>query len=120
VKFKADIFLQNLPHFQKSADLGALERIQLIVSKASGLGVNTLKGSATVRNITEWRQLGMYLSLKLTKCTLKEVGQVYGGRLPSTVSNARDVIEGYLLVSDPKLLKKWEMVKFVMGTQLER
>jgi chromosomal replication initiator protein len=63
------------------------------VSKHYGVRLSELLGRKRSRSISHPRQIGMYLTRKLTPLSLEEIGMHFGGRDHSTVLHAERVID---------------------------
>ncbi|MFN0136990.1 MAG: chromosomal replication initiator protein DnaA [Phycisphaerae bacterium] len=63
------------------------------VSRHYGVKLSELIGRKRSRSVSHPRQIGMYLSRKLTPLSLEEIGAHFGGRDHSTVLHAERVIE---------------------------
>jgi chromosomal replication initiator protein len=81
------------------------------VASRFGVSVTDLKSSGRSRSILVPRQVGMYLSKRLTHASLSEIGAFYGGRDHSTVLNSLKRAES-LMISDNRVN---ETVKRVTG-----
>jgi len=70
--------------------------IQDIVSGYFDLRVEELKSQRRTRNVSNPRQIAMYLSRKLTDMSLPKIGEEFGGRDHSTVIHAYEKISDNL------------------------
>jgi len=70
--------------------------IQDIVSSYFDLRVEELKSQRRTRNVSNPRQIAMYLSRKLTDMSLPKIGEEFGGRDHSTVIHAYEKISDNL------------------------
>ena len=62
-----------------------IESIQKVVADYYGLKVAELKSKSNTRNITQPRQIAMYLCKTLTRASLPEIGREFGGKHHTTV-----------------------------------
>ena len=70
--------------------------IQDVVSSYFDLRVEELKSQRRTRNVSNPRQIAMYLSRKLTDMSLPKIGEEFGGRDHSTVIHAYEKISDNL------------------------
>jgi len=70
-----------------------IESIQKTVSTHFDVKVSDITGRRRPANIAFARQIAMYLSRKLTRCSLMEIGEAFGGRDHGTVIHACKKIE---------------------------
>ncbi len=75
----------------------SLENIQKTVSQYYKIRIADLHSKKRTRNITRPRQLAMYLSRELTKFSVSEIGDAYGGRDHTTVLNACKTVKKLIL-----------------------
>jgi chromosomal replication initiator protein len=69
-----------------------IELIQKVVADYYGLRVSDLKSKNNSRSIAVPRQIAMYLSKKLTKGSLPEIGREFGGKHHTTVLHSYNKI----------------------------
>lgn len=69
-----------------------------------------IKSSRRPMSIVVPRQVGMYLSRQLTKCSLPEIGRIFGGRDHTTILHAVNKITR-LLQTDDELRAAVEAIK---------
>ena len=67
--------------------------IQQRIANEFDLRLNELTGPRRNAAVVRPRQLAMYLSRKLTECSLQEIGEAFGGRSHATVLNAARKVE---------------------------
>ncbi len=70
-----------------------VESIQKLVANYFELKVSDLKSKNNSRNISQPRQIAMYLCKKLTPCSLPDIGRRFGGKHHSTVIHALQRVE---------------------------
>jgi len=100
-----DVAKDVLKNIIKTSDKDInIEFIQKVVSKHFGLKTSELKSKRRQRSFVLPRQICMYLSRRLTKMSLPEIGAHFGGKDHSTVFHSIKKIEG-LLVHDKKIKK---------------
>lgn len=94
----------------------SIDRIQEIVSDEFGVASDTLRSKTRRREISEPRQIAMYLCTEFSNLTLKAIGLHFGGRDHATVIHARKSIcerlekNGSFAEIIEKLKKKIELV----------
>lgn len=71
----------------------SLEEIVNRVSAQCAVEVKEIMSQARLKEVARARQMGMYLSKRLTGRSLAEIGQYYGGRTHATVLHAISIIE---------------------------
>ena len=71
-----------------------IDEIQRKVAEFFDIRVADMKSSRRPKNIAFPRQVAMYLSRTMTKSSLNEVGESFGGRDHTTVLHACNLIEG--------------------------
>ncbi len=74
--------------------------IQNLVAEHFKIPVETLKSKTRKRQIVIARQLSMFLAKKMTRASLKKIGETFGGRDHSTVIHALRAVEN-MLDTDP-------------------
>lgn len=87
-----------------------IDTIQKIVAEYFDIRVADMKSPRRPKSIAYPRQIAMYLSRGLTKSSLPEIGEAFGGRDHSTVIHAYRLIEGKLN-SDFSLKKTVNTIK---------
>jgi len=75
-----------------------IETITKIVSNYYKIPLGDLRGKVKTKEVALARQVSMYLTNKLIKPTLKEIGQYFGGRDHSTVLHAVNTIKDRIKV----------------------
>lgn len=70
----------------------SVETIQKRVADFYELKVSDLTGKRRPNSIAFPRQIAMYLSLRLTECSLKDIGNAFGGRDHGTVIHANKLV----------------------------
>ena len=70
-----------------------IEQIQKLVAEVHDLRPSEMTGKKRSANIAFPRQIAMYLSRRLTQCSLKEIGACFGGRDHGTVIHAVERVE---------------------------
>lgn len=70
-----------------------IDTIQKIVAEYFDIRVADMKSSRRPKSIAYPRQIAMYISRNLTRCSLPEIGEAFGGRDHSTVIHAYRLIE---------------------------
>ena len=81
----------------------SIESIQKAVTSHFNLKISDLKAKRKTKQIVLTRQIAIYLSRKLTKSSLVEIGERFGGRDHSTVLHAINKIKQKMQV-DQKIL----------------
>ena len=76
--------------------------IQQRIANEFDLRLNELTGPRRNTAVVQPRQVAMYLSRKLTGCSLQEIGEAFGGRSHATVLNAARKVEADI-AKDPQL-----------------
>lgn len=70
----------------------SVETIQKRVADFYELKVSDLTGKRRPNSIAFPRQIAMYLSRRLTECSLKDIGNAFGGRDHGTVIHANKLV----------------------------
>lgn len=78
-----DKFVRSAPKKEISS-----EQIQSLVCEQMGIDNRALMGKSRCRQVAFPRQLAMYFIKQHTKCTLKQIGEQFGGRDHTTVLHA--------------------------------
>jgi chromosomal replication initiator protein len=73
-----------------------IESIQKAVASYFNLKVSDLKAKRKTKNIVLARQIAIYLSRKLTKSSLIEIGERFGGKDHSTVLHAINKVQQHI------------------------
>lgn len=89
-------------YINKASNEVNVDFILSIVSEAFEISIDQLKSKSRKRDIVIGRQVAMYLAKKYTDVSLKDLGQVFGGRDHSTVIYSLKTVED-LLETDDKL-----------------
>ena len=88
-----DFARQVLHDLLRDRSTVSIDTIQRVVCEYYGLRLNDLLSKKRTRNIAFPRQVGMYLSRKLTGESFPAIGERFGGRDHSTVIHANNTIE---------------------------
>ncbi|MFQ5823346.1 MAG: chromosomal replication initiator protein DnaA [bacterium] len=110
-----DITLSIAKDVLKNLSLGKkknilIEEIQRIISEQFNIPDDMLRAKTRKKEIAYIRQLAMYLTKELTKCSLKTIGLHFGGRDHSTVIHAIQCIENQI-TRDQKVREDVEALK---------
>lgn len=93
---------EEIAEMAKRKDRGILiEDIQRSVCRHFGIHETDLKSHSLQRLHREARNVGMYLSYKLTKIPLKTIGKHFGNRDDSTVLHAKRETAQQIKIDDP-------------------
>ena len=95
--------LQNIINNISSNDI-EIDRISYCVSDYFKISIDDIFGQSRQKDIATARKVAMYFAKKYTKCSLKTIGSLIGGRDHSTVVHAVNNIE--TLVKTEKGMKK--------------
>jgi chromosomal replication initiator protein len=87
-----------------------IESIQKCVASHFNLRVSDLKAKKKTKQIVLARQIAIYLSRKLSKLSLVEIGERFGGKDHSTVLHAIHKIEGHIR-TDQRIVGTIEKIK---------
>ena len=87
-----------------------IESIQKAVASYFNLKISDLKAKKKTKQIVLARQIAIYLSRKLSKLSLIEIGERFGGKDHSTVLHAVNKIDGKMRI-DQKLIGIIEEIK---------
>jgi len=87
-----------------------IENIQRVVAEYYNIRVSDLHSKRRSRSITRPRQVAMSISKELTKNSLPEIGDLFGGRDHTTVIHACKKVEE-LKSSDIKILEDYNNIK---------
>lgn len=90
---QAEFVLSDFLNQEAESRKVSIDSIQKVVADYYGLRVNDLTGSKRPKNIAEPRMLAMFLSRKMTNCSLPEIGLAFGGRTHATVLHAISQVE---------------------------
>lgn len=77
-----------------------IDLIQDVVANYYNLSIQELKSQRRTRNVSNPRQIAMYLSRKLTDMSLPKIGDEFGGRDHTTVIHAYEKISGAVKTDD--------------------
>ncbi len=88
------------------------EDIIFNVCQYFNINQNEIKSNNRQRRIAFPRQVGMYITKKLTNMSLQEIGQIYGNRDHSTVKHSNDKIQ-FLFNND---LKTKQIINTIIDT----
>jgi chromosomal replication initiator protein len=92
-----------------------IESIQKCVASHFNLRVSDLKAKKKTKQIVLARQIAIYLSRKLSKLSLVEIGERFGGKDHSTVLHAIKKIEHHIR-TDQRILGNIEKIKSKINT----
>jgi chromosomal replication initiator protein len=92
-----------------------IESIQACVASHFNLKVSDLKAKKKTKQIVLARQTAIYLSRKLSKLSLVEIGERFGGKDHSTVLHAIKKIEEYIR-TDQRIVGTIEKIKSKLST----
>jgi len=81
------------PYISIKSNLVTIEGIQEFISKKFNITIDELISKNNSKKITEPRQIAIYLSKKLTKCSLSEIGLQFGGKHHTTVLHSLNKVE---------------------------
>lgn len=87
-----------------------LEDVLSAVASHFGIKVSDLKGSRKNREVSQPRQVAMYLARRLTRHSFPEIGRAFGGKDHSTVVKGVKKIEAILRES-PELAERVRLVE---------
>jgi chromosomal replication initiator protein len=85
VKLRTEQLIQSNADLEQINKEITVENIQKLVADHLKIPVETLFGKTRKRSIVIARQLSMYLAKTMTDKSLKNIGEVFGGRDHSTV-----------------------------------
>jgi chromosomal replication initiator protein len=108
-KVLKDILEMKDSHGKTSLGI-TVERIQQVVSSHYGVRLEDMKSATRLRIIAFPRQVAMYLSRKLTACSLPTVGQYFGGKDHTTIMYACQKIDD-LQQTDPVFREELEKIE---------
>ena len=86
-KQRAEVLLQDIIHEEMSQKV-TIDSIQRTVVQYYDLELSDMTSRRRPKNIAHARQVAMYLSRKLTKNSLMEIGDAFGGRDHGTIIHA--------------------------------
>jgi chromosomal replication initiator protein len=92
-----------------------VEQIQKCVAEHFDVRFADMTSKRRPKNIAYPRQIAMYLARELTKMSLMEIGDAFGGRDHGTVLHAHRLVKGRMSAED----KTRQVVKF-LSEQLQR
>jgi chromosomal replication initiator protein len=96
--------------------LSKTERIINAVELVYDVSYSLMNTKTRKREIVEARQVAMYYLKSLTIMTLREVGELFGGRDHSTVIHARQTVED-LMTTDRAYKAKIEEVEAILNVR---
>lgn len=89
-----DIAKQVMKNFVKNVSMEvSIESIQSLVCDYFKIPTDQLKSKSRKREIVQARQISMYFAKKMTKNSLKTIGEFFGGRDHSTVIHSCQTVE---------------------------
>jgi chromosomal replication initiator protein len=89
-----DLAKMVMRNFVKNVSLEiSIESIQSLVCEFFDLNVDLLKAKTRKREVVQARQISMYFAKRLTKNSLKTIGEYFGGRDHSTVIHSCQTVE---------------------------
>ena len=89
-----DIAKQVMKNFVKNISMEiSIESIQALVCEYFKIQQEALKSKSRKREIVQARQISMYFAKKMTKNSLKTIGEFFGGRDHSTVIHSCQTVE---------------------------
>ena len=94
---------------KESVKIISVEMIQKQVSEFFNINIVELKSSRRHKHLVLPRQVAMYLTRKLTKHSLPEIGNTFGGKDHTTVMHSCKKIE-QVLTNDPELRRTVEQL----------
>jgi chromosomal replication initiation ATPase DnaA len=92
------------------------DEIEIVTAKIFdylNVDFTAVKSKSHARNLVEARQLAMYLIKKHLGCTLKYIGNYFGGRDHSTVIYALDTVKDMMVSNKRFNMKVTELEKHV-------
>ena len=107
---KAKFLLADVLSNEECAEEISIEKIQKVVAEYERIEVADLCGKRRTEKIAQARQIAMYLSKEYTSCTLKEIGEQFGGRDHGTVIYANNSVKN-MLETDESIVRKIELLK---------
>ena len=108
-KVLKDMLEMKDPHIKTPPGI-TVERIQQVVANHYGVRIEDMKSATRLRTIAFPRQVAMYLSRKLTDCSLPTVGQYFGGKDHTTIMYACQKIDE-LQQADPAFQDELEQIE---------
>lgn len=88
----------------------SIEDVLAAVAAHFGIKVSDLKGSRKNREVSQPRQVAMYLARRLTRHSFPEIGRSFGGKDHSTVVKGVKKVEG-MLKDSPELAEQVRVVE---------
>lgn len=107
---KAKFLLADVLSSEDEVESVNIEKIKKVVAEYERIDVAELCGKRRTEKIAQARQIAMYLSKEYTSCTLKEIGEQFGGRDHGTVIYANKVVKD-MLDTDEAFVRKIELLK---------
>ena len=75
-----------------------MEKVQKAVCQYFNISVDSLLSKSRKRQIVQARQIAMYMSRKLLKCSLSTIGSELGGKDHSTVLHACSTVQDFMSI----------------------
>jgi chromosomal replication initiator protein len=96
--------------FQEESQKFSIEEVQKVVAEYFHINVADLRSKTRTRSIVKPRQYAMFLIREMTKYSLPEIGDFFGGRDHTTVMHACKTVTNERL-KDPEIAKMLESLK---------
>lgn len=98
---QVETLLKDILQYESASAL-SIDQIQRKVAETFDIRLADMTSSRRPKNIADSRMVAMYLSRRLTGCSLNEIGQAFGGRDHGTVIHACKTVPQRMEL-DPKL-----------------
>ncbi len=96
--------------FQEESQKFSIEEVQKVVAEYFHINVADLRSKTRTRSVVKPRQYAMFLIREMTKYSLPEIGDFFGGRDHTTVLHACKTVTNERL-KDPEIAKMLESLK---------